>query len=73
MKSKKYNHGHNLQAETLSECSEPPKTVKLRDRVIDPDMIGAHSPRSGGVMALKIMGYNDSTIRKSGRWTSGTW
>ena len=24
-------------------------------------------------MALKIMGYNDSTIRKFGLWTSDTW
>ena len=24
-------------------------------------------------MDLKITGYNDSTIRKFGRWTSDTW
>ena len=36
-------------------------------------MIGAHSLRAGGAMALKIMGETDSTIRKFGRWTSDTW
>ena len=49
------------------------KALKLQDRGIDPDMIGAHSLRAGGAMALKIMGYADSTIRKFGRWTSDTW
>jgi len=49
------------------------KELKLHDRGINPDMIGAHSLRAGGAMALKIMGYTDSTIRKFGRWTSDTW
>jgi hypothetical protein len=47
--------------------------LNLQERGIDPDMIGAHSLRAGGAMALKIMGYADSTIRKFGRWTSDTW
>jgi len=49
------------------------KALNLQERGIDPDMIGAHSLRAGGAMALKIMGYADSTIRKFGRWTSDTW
>ena len=49
------------------------KTLKLQDKGIDPDLIGAHSLRAGGAMALKIMGEKDSTIRKFGRWTSDTW
>ena len=49
------------------------KALKLHERGIDPDMIGAHSLRAGGAMALKIMGYKDSTIRAFGRWTSDTW
>jgi len=49
------------------------KALKLQNRGINPDMIGAHSLRAGGAMALKIMGYSDSTIRKFGRWTSDTW
>ena len=47
--------------------------LNLQERGIDPDMIGAHSLRAGGAMALKIMEYADSTIRKFGRWTSDTW
>ena len=49
------------------------KALKLHEAGIDPDMIGAHSLRAGGAMALKIMGYSDSTIQKFGRWTSDTW
>ena len=49
------------------------KTLNLHNRGIDPDMIGSHSLRAGGAMALKIMGEKDSTIRKFGRWTSDTW
>jgi len=49
------------------------KALNLQERGIDPDMIGAHSLCAGGAMALKIMGYADSTIRKFGRWTSDTW
>ena len=48
------------------------KHLKLQERVIDTEMIGVHSLRSGGSMALKIMGYKDSTIRKFGHWTSDT-
>jgi len=36
-------------------------------------MIGAHPLHAGGAMALKTMGFNDSTIRKFGRWTSDIW
>ena len=49
------------------------KSLKLQMQGIDPDLIGAHSLRAGGAMALKIWGYNDSTIRKFGRWSSDTW
>ena len=48
------------------------KTLKLQEKEIDPGMIRAHSLKSGGSMAIKIMGYKDSTIRKCGRWTSDT-
>ena len=49
------------------------KSLKLQVQGIDPDLIGAHSLRAGGAMALKIWGYKDSTIRKFGRWSSDTW
>ena len=48
-------------------------TLKLQQQAIDPDLIGAHSLRSGGAMALKLHGYDDTTIRKMGRWTSDTF
>ncbi len=49
------------------------KSLKLQEQGIDPDLIGAHSLRAGGAMALKLWGYKDSTIRKFGRWSSDTW
>ena len=49
------------------------KSLKLHVQGIDPDLIGAHSLRAGGAMALKIWGFKDSTIRKFGRWSSDTW
>lgn len=39
----------------------------------DPDLIGVHSLRSGGAMAMKLAGTNDTTIQKHGRWTSMTF
>ena len=36
-------------------------------------MLGAHSHRAGGEMAIKIMGYKDSNIIKCGRWMLDTW
>jgi hypothetical protein len=48
-------------------------SLKLQNQNIDPDLIGAHSLRSGGAMALKLHGYDDTTIRKMGRWTSDTF
>ena len=49
------------------------KILKVQERGIEPDMEGANSLRVGGAMALKIMGYKDSTIRKLGWWISDTW
>ena len=49
------------------------KSLKLATQGIDADLIGAHSLRAGGAMALKIQGYSDSTICKFGRWSSDTW
>ena len=45
----------------------------LAKQAIDPDLIGAHSLRAGGAMALKLHGYDDTTIMKMGRWTSLTF
>ena len=49
------------------------KTLQLDKAGIDPDLIAAHSLRAGGAMALKLHGYNDTTIMKMGRWTSLTF
>jgi hypothetical protein len=49
------------------------KALNLQDQGIDPDLIGAHSLRAGGAMALRLHGYDDTTIMKMGRWTSLTF
>ena len=48
-------------------------TLKLQSSGIDLDLIGSHSLRAGGAMALKLHGYEDTTIKKMGRWTSLTF
>ena len=47
--------------------------LKLEDSGINPDLIGVHSLRAGGAMALKLQGASDTTIMKMGRWTSLTF
>ena len=49
------------------------RLLNLQDQAIDPDLIGAHSLRADGAMALKLHGYDDITIMKMGRWTSLTF
>ena len=49
------------------------KLLQLETQNIDPDLIGAHSLRAGGAMALRLHGFDDTTIRKMGRWTSDTF
>jgi hypothetical protein len=47
--------------------------VQLYTHGIDPLLVGAHSLRAGGAMALKLSGKSDTTIMKVGRWTSLTF
>ena len=47
--------------------------LQLHNQGIDPDLVGAHSLWAGGAMALKLHGYDDTTIMKMGRWTSLTF
>ena len=47
--------------------------LKLNECGIDPDLVGVHSLRAGGAMALKLQGTEDTTIKKQGRWTSMTF
>ena len=49
------------------------KDLNLHEQGIDPDLVAAHSLRAGGAMALKLHGYDDTTIMKMGRWTSLTF
>jgi hypothetical protein len=49
------------------------RALKLEKNAIDPDLVGAHSLRAGGAMALKLHGFDDTTIMKMGRWTSLTF
>jgi hypothetical protein len=65
--------GHISSKDMITLLRAAAKTLKLQKQAIDPDLIGAHSLRSGGAMALKLHGYDDTTIRKMGRWTSDTF
>ena len=47
--------------------------LQLNTQGIDPDLVGAHSLRAGGAMALKLHGYDDMTIMKMRWWTSLTF
>ena len=49
------------------------KALGLQHQGIDPDLVGAHSPRAGGAMALKLSGKDDTTIMKYGRWSGFTF
>ena len=49
------------------------KILNLHKNGIDPDLVGVHSLRAGGAMALKLQGISDTIIQKQGRWTSMTF
>ena len=49
------------------------RSFGLHNKGIDPDLVGAHSLRAGGAMALKLHKYEDIIIQKKGRWTSTTF
>jgi hypothetical protein len=49
------------------------KALNLHQKGIDPDMVGAHSIRAGGAMAMKLHGCDETTIMKMGRWRSLTF
>ena len=54
-----------------SVCAKA-KRLKLNLQAIDTDLVGSHSLRTRGDMALKLHGYDDTTIIKMGRSTSLT-
>ena len=47
--------------------------LQLQRLGIAPDLVGVHSLRAGGAMALKLTGHSDTTIMKIGRWRSLTF
>jgi hypothetical protein len=65
---------HSIEsADIIAMVRDSAITLNLQDQAIDPDLIGAHSLRAGGAMALKLQGFDDTTIMKMGRWTSLTF
>ena len=48
-------------------------TLGLHKNGIDADLVGPHSLRAGGAMALKLTGADDTTIMKMGRWSGLTF
>ena len=57
----------------LKELRSTVTKLNLKSSGIDPDLVGVHSLRAGGAMALKLTGSGDTTIMKMGRWTSLTF
>ena len=49
------------------------KALKLHENGIDADLVGSHSLRAGGAMAMKLHKHPDTTIKKMGRWSSLTF
>jgi hypothetical protein len=59
--------------EIIALVRQTATSLELSEVAIDPDLLGSHSLRAGGAMALKLHGYDDTTIMKMGRWTSLTF
>ena len=60
---------HHIIKMVRDTAGEP----KLHRQAIDHDIVGSHSLRAVGAMALKLYGYDDTTIMKMGRCTSLTF
>ena len=57
----------------VSQIKSAAVKLRLGQHGIDPDLIGSHSLRAGGAMALKLQQCSDTLIQKLGRWSSTTW
>ena len=65
---------HTVESKDIVQrVKDTAKAMRLEQTGINPDLIGAHSLRAGGAMALKLHNYSDTTIMKIGRWTSLTF
>lgn len=47
--------------------------LRLDKNRYTPEMVGSHSLRAGGAMAMKLNGIDRDIIRKVGRWSSDTF
>ena len=70
-KSKKWQQ--ITSANMMKQVRTAVTTLQLEKHGIDANLIGVHSLRAGGAMALKLQGESDTTIMKMGRWTSLTF
>ena len=61
------------QTDMLKHLRSTVSNLKMETSGITPDLVGVHSFRAGGAMALKLNGASDTTIMKMGRWTSLTF
>ena len=72
-----YKDADNISAVTPTDLIKAirasVRALKLHEAGIDPDIVGVHSLRAGGAMALKLHGESDTTIMKHGRWSGLTF
>jgi len=64
---------HTISKHIVAQVRKISSDLNLDKQGIDPDLIGAHSLRAGGTMALKLHGESDTTNMKMGRWISLTF
>ena len=62
-----------VPAEMIYSIRSAIKVLKLERKGINPNLVGVHSLRAGGAMAMKMNGASDTTIMKQGRWRSLTF
>ena len=64
---------HVKSADMIAVVSIYTKHLKLYQQGIYPDLVGSHSLQAGVAMALKLHGYDDTTIKTIFWWTSSTF
>ena len=57
----------------ISMVRDTAAELKNHEQAINLDLVGAHLLRAGGTMALKLHGYDNTTIMKKVHWTSLTF
>ena len=64
---------HVRPAEIKQQLDAAVIALDLKANGLDVSLIGLHSFRAGGAMAMKLTGSSDTTIMKFGRWKSLTF